>query len=389
MDSWHVACGIPEATIQNVRDITMEPTLNTAPSPPSAGAKASPAPTTSSSQPSDNKAEFPHLLTGALGAEASRGEPEAPAPRASAVAASQPGLPPGGKGLPPGGVLGLPSDIAVGDGRDDPAEDVGEDGGDWLLTWANALAVDTMPIGPPPRGAPSLGEGFVGSFSGGAGGSGAAEQDDAMNPLLLASAMRQGGDNKAVEPRDPSQFLALAAVAGGTQGGDGAGDGASAATGRAQFLAHPLGQSLDQPLGQPGWGRELGSRMLWLAKDNQQYAELRLNPPHLGPLEVRISLQQDQGANISFLSNHAAVRGAIESALPQLREMFADGGFTLLDVNIAHHSASGGHSGTPGGEGFGSRAKRAQELAGTVDIEAEGQRRLPPLRGAGLVDYFV
>lgn len=385
MDSWHVACDIPAATIQNVRDITMEPTLNTAPPPPSAGAKAAPASTTSSSQPSDKKAEFPHLLTGALDAEASRGEPEAPAPQASAVAASQSGLPPGGNPLPP---LGLPSDIAVGDGRDDPAEDVGEDGGDWLLTWADALAVDAMPVGPPPRGAPSLGEGFVGSFSGGPGGSGvAAEQGDAMNPLLLASALRQGGDNQALEPRDPSQFLALAAVAGGTQGSDGA--SAPAAAGRAQSLAHSLGQSLDQPLGQPGWGRELGSRMLWLAKDNQQYAELRLNPPHLGPLEVRISLQQDQGANISFLSNHAAVRGAIESALPQLREMFADGGFTLLDVNVSHHSASGGHSGTPGEAGFGSRAKRAQELAGVVDIEAEGQRRLPPLRGVGLVDYFV
>lgn len=363
----------------------MEPTLNAAPLLPSAGAKTTPIPTTSSSQPSDNKAEFPDLLTGALGAEAARGEPEAAAPQASPVAAIPSGLPLDGNPLP---LSSLPSDIAVDDGCDDPAREIEEDGGDWLLSWAGALAVDAMPVGPSPRGAPSLGEGLAGSLSVGPGGSGvAAEQSDAMNPLLLASAMHQGGDNKAAEPRDPSQFLSLAAVAGGTQGSDGA--SAPAAAGRAQSPAHSPDQSLGQPLGQPGWGRELGSRVLWLAKDNQQYAELRLNPPHLGPLEVRISLQQDQGASVSFISNHAVVRSAIESALPQLREMFTDGGFTMLDVNISHHSAGGGHSRTPDQARFAAGAPGSQELASAADMEAEGQRRALHLQGAGLVDYFV
>jgi flagellar hook-length control protein FliK len=133
----------------------------------------------------------------------------------------------------------------------------------------------------------------------------------------------------------------------------------------------------------------LGSRVLWLSKDNQQYAELRLNPPHLGPLEVRISLQSDQGTSLSFLSNHAAVRDAVAGALPQLREMLADGGFTMLDVNVSHHSAGGDSAWAAPRDGQGAHAMGAQEGAAAADKEGDGQQRLLPGQGVGLVDYFV
>ena len=300
--------------------------------------------------------------------------------------------------------LGMSASVAASaepDGSEDGAQ---QDGSDLLRSWSDSFSLDPLPVGVPPPPAPtitvrltgspppeSLGRGFSGapeSRGPTLDGPGAAtEQGDAMNLLLLtANAIRPGETHKTTEPRDPSLLPALTPAMGGLRGGD----AASAAPAASHATdAGSLGESLDQPVGQPGWGRELGSRVLWLAKDNQQYAELRLNPPHLGPLEVRISLQSDQGASLSFLSSHAAVRDAVAGALPQLREMLADGGFTLLDVNVSHHSAGGGSAWAAPREGQGSHAIDAQEGTAAADKEVDGQRRLLPIQGVSLVDYFV
>jgi len=97
---------------------------------------------------------------------------------------------------------------------------------------------------------------------------------------------------------------------------------------------------LDIPIGAPGWNGELAQKVVWMATQNQQVAELRLNPPHLGPVEVMLTLGNDQGAqaSIQFASPHLATREAIESALPRLREMLADGGIALGNVTVGAHS---------------------------------------------------
>lgn len=67
-------------------------------------------------------------------------------------------------------------------------------------------------------------------------------------------------------------------------------------------------------------------------------AEIHLNPPHLGPVEVRISMNQDQQASIQFVSAHAGVREAIEAAVPQLREMLGNQHVALADVNVSNQA---------------------------------------------------
>ncbi len=96
---------------------------------------------------------------------------------------------------------------------------------------------------------------------------------------------------------------------------------------------------LDEPLGHPAWQQELGERLLWMTHRSLHSAELRLNPPHLGPLEIHIALNQDQ-AIIQFSSQHAAVREAIEAAIPKLREMLGTQQVNLVDVNVSQQSWS-------------------------------------------------
>lgn len=87
------------------------------------------------------------------------------------------------------------------------------------------------------------------------------------------------------------------------------------------------------PVGDERWREALSQRAVFMANQNMQSAELQLNPPHLGPLEVRLTIQ-NQEATLSFVSPHAAVREAIQSASPRLIEMFAGSGLSLGNVNV-------------------------------------------------------
>lgn len=113
-------------------------------------------------------------------------------------------------------------------------------------------------------------------------------------------------------------------------------------------IAHPAasgaaaGQELKiaPQVGTTGWDGALAQKVVWLAGERQQVAELHLNPPHLGPLEVRVSVAADQSgtAHAQFTSPHAAVREAIEAAMPRLREILAESGITLGNTTVGNES---------------------------------------------------
>ena len=104
--------------------------------------------------------------------------------------------------------------------------------------------------------------------------------------------------------------------------------------------AAPFYVNLDMQMDQPKWGNEFSQKIVWLAHQQHQVAELRLNPAHLGPVEIMLSLSGDNGAQASaqFVSPHLAVREAIEAALPRLREMMAENGIQLGDVMVGAES---------------------------------------------------
>lgn len=99
--------------------------------------------------------------------------------------------------------------------------------------------------------------------------------------------------------------------------------------------------TLDSQFGQPQWGDELSQKIVWLVGQQQQTAEIRLNPAHLGPIEIMLNITNDQGiqATAQFVSSHLVVREAIEAALPKLREMMAENGITLGNVTVDSNSS--------------------------------------------------
>lgn len=93
-------------------------------------------------------------------------------------------------------------------------------------------------------------------------------------------------------------------------------------------------QTIAAPLGSNGWADEFSQKINWMSTQQNQVAELHLNPPDLGPLDVVLKISDNQ-ATALFTSPHGAVRDAVENALPKLREILADNGITLGNATVS------------------------------------------------------
>lgn len=130
------------------------------------------------------------------------------------------------------------------------------------------------------------------------------------------------------------------------------------------------------PMSDPSWPQALAAQVHWMAGSQVQSATLSLSPQHLGPIQVRIDLQQSQ-INVSFSAAHAETRAALVDAMPRLREMLAAGGLSLGQANVQQQSAGSGSGRPRVGPGL-------RESAETVDPVAVGAAR-----ALGLVDEYV
>ncbi len=117
-----------------------------------------------------------------------------------------------------------------------------------------------------------------------------------------------------------------------------------------QLAGNLLEMGIPQPVAARGWDAALADRVSWMVQGEQQFARLRLNPPNLGPLDVRISVQQDQ-TSVTFIAQHAAVREALEAALPRLREMFDQQSLQLVRADVSDPGTrQGGQTGAGQGQ---------------------------------------
>lgn len=96
--------------------------------------------------------------------------------------------------------------------------------------------------------------------------------------------------------------------------------------------------AINRQVGHPQWGQELSEKLVWMHKQAVPAAELNLNPRNLGPVSIRVDVNQDQ-TTIAFSTQHAVVKDAIEAALPRLREMLASQQLNLVDVNVSQQQS--------------------------------------------------
>ena len=168
---------------------------------------------------------------------------------------------------------------------------------------------------------------------------------------------------------------------------------ANRAEARAEAAATPASYPITVPVQDPRFPDALGERVAWLVREGMQSAELTLHPKELGPIRIDLSID-GEAASIGFSAAQADTRGAIEQALPRLREMLADQGLqlgaTLVDAGAqrgereAANARSGGGDGRGQGRGDGrgprdgltdaAGAMPAGEAAAGVRVGAPGGR---------------
>ena len=126
---------------------------------------------------------------------------------------------------------------------------------------------------------------------------------------------------------------------------------------------------------------DIGQRVVWMASNGQQAAELRVDPPQLGPVEVRLTLSGDQ-ASLTLLSPHASVRDALQTSLPRLQEMLVGAGIDLGSVHVGSHAPGQ----QPDGQPRGGREELPAWLSGSAP--AAGGEAVVEVR-RGLVDTYA
>lgn len=165
-----------------------------------------------------------------------------------------------------------------------------------------------------------------------------------LNPADLANLGRDGGSATAQQGKGDNALFTLVngASRSATSFGEVLNTSAAAAsvnTTQPQQPAAtlPAQMSIAIPLQQSGWDQAMGERVVWMARNNLQQAQIQLNPRELGPIEIKISVQNDQ-TQVNFVAHHATTRDAIEAALPKLREMLSEQGLNLGQADVSQHS---------------------------------------------------
>jgi len=147
--------------------------------------------------------------------------------------------------------------------------------------------------------------------------------------------------------------------------------------------------AISTPVTAHNWADEVGQRLNWVANKDNGRAELILNPPHMGKIEVSINLNGDQ-ASASFTAANQATRDAIQDAMPRLREVLADAGIQLGQANV-----SAGNSGQAQADQY--AARNSSQSQRWLTGGSAGLDSAPALtgstgrttRGNGLVDLFA
>ena len=138
------------------------------------------------------------------------------------------------------------------------------------------------------------------------------------------------------------------------------------------------------PLNSNAWTAEFSQKVSWVSTQQNQIAELHLNPPDLGPMHVVLTMTDNQ-ASAQFSSPHSMVREAIENALPQLRQNLADNGIMLGNATVSDQAPRDNN-----GSGSFLHQRNRPETVNSVTAEsAVASRPISPPRHIGLVDTFA
>lgn len=90
--------------------------------------------------------------------------------------------------------------------------------------------------------------------------------------------------------------------------------------------------------------QQLGEKIRWMVNARNTMAEIRLDPPELGSMQVRVNVAGD-AASVSFVVQSQQAKEALADAMPKLRDMLSQQGIELGDAQVRKDNSSGQDNG--------------------------------------------
>ena len=144
-------------------------------------------------------------------------------------------------------------------------------------------------------------------------------------------------------------------------------------------------QPITQNIHKPEWGGAVGNRINWMIGNNIQSAQLRITPNHLGPVDIKISMEKDV-VQVSFVSNHQVVRDALESSVPRLKEMLSEENLDLVNVDIGEkHLAEQDQA----SEDQASSSAQSNKVSSESDSDTLNESEVIVTSTSGLLDLYA
>ncbi|MFM2478330.1 flagellar hook-length control protein FliK [Celerinatantimonas sp. MCCC 1A17872] len=139
---------------------------------------------------------------------------------------------------------------------------------------------------------------------------------------------------------------------------------------------------------------ELNERINYMVSNKLQSADIRLDPGHLGAMQIRLNLNHDQ-AQVQIHVHNPQAREMLEQSMPKLRDMLAQQGIQLGQSQINQ-----GNSGNPQQQGFAQTGGQSQggfagqQPFGHSASEVVAEESLPHLLSSQLstddgIDYYA
>ena len=151
-----------------------------------------------------------------------------------------------------------------------------------------------------------------------------------------------------------------------------------------QFDGFDKAVNIHKPEGQ----QQLNEKIRWMVNARNTMGEIRLDPPELGSMQVRVYVQGD-AASVSFIVQSQQAKEALADTMPKLRDMLSEQGIELGDAQVRKDNSQSGES----GQQLASQSGNGQGQRGINDAEFDDDTRVieqaVTREAKGGIDYYA
>ncbi|MBW7470365.1 flagellar hook-length control protein FliK [Marinobacter sp. F4218] len=208
--------------------------------------------------------------------------------------------------------------------------------------------------------------------------------------LQLSEALAATLGSESGRPADPTSLVASGRFHSALEvaGQQAANAGAAKLTAETAVPLKSYATSIDTPVGHAEWGDKLVGKLSWLTARNMSVAEIHLTPPDMGPMEVKVRVQNEQ-ANITVHTTNPVVREQLEQQSHRLRDMLGDQGLNLARFEVSDSPQQRGGEQGAGEDQGGKPGNHVSNQAVSEVDEADVQAGSLDLSWKGEVDIFA